>query len=506
MIDRASDKSGKKRIVILGGGFGGVYAAIHLEKLLARVDAVEICLVSRDNFFLFTPMLHEIAASDLEITNIVNPLRKLLRKVEVLVGDVNQIDLPNKRVLISHGYRNHSLQIDYDHLVIALGSITNFYGIPGLADLAVSMKSLRDAIQLRAQIIGHLEEANSECNLAHRQSLLTFVVAGGGFAGVETVAALNDFVREALPFYPNLCEDMLRILLVHSGPVILPELGESLGRYTQKVLARRGVEIRLNTRVKSMTDDNVSFAHHVPIPCRTLVWTAGIVPSPIISSLPCAKERGRIVVNQFLRVPDRPDVWAVGDCAFVPDIRNPGKSHPPTAQHAIREGKVVAQNITAALQGRPLRSFSFKTIGLLASIGRRTGVARIFGLNFSGFFAWWMWRTIYLGKLPGLDKKVRVVFDWTLDLLFPKDVCAVYDLPYRRDFHRLEQIKDAAGSNGDYQLNARQPVHSSMGNGLARIEPMGSERDGLTAQRPTERECTNQIRWSSGPSAASSRR
>src|ERR1700730_17165100 len=177
MIGQLPDKSGKRRIVVLGGGFGGVYAAIHLEKLLARVDGVEICLVSRDNFFLFTPMLHEIAASDLEITNIVNPLRKLLRKVEVLVGDVKQIDLPNKRVLISHGYRNHSLQIDYDHLIIALGSITNFYNIPGLADLSVSMKSLRDAIQLRAQIIGHLEEANSECNLADRQSLLTFVVA-----------------------------------------------------------------------------------------------------------------------------------------------------------------------------------------------------------------------------------------------------------------------------------------------------------------------------------------
>src|SRR5437868_2534854 len=226
MIDPVTNKPRKKRIVILGGGFGGVYAAIHLEKLLARVDAVEICLVSRDNFFLFTPMLHEIAASDLEITNIVNPLRKLLRKVEVLVGDVNQIDLPNKRVLISHGYRNHSLQIDYDHLVIALGSITNFYDIPGLADLAVSMKSLRDAIQLRAQIIRHLEEANS--NTADRQALLTFVVAGGGFAGVETVAALNDFVREALPFYPNLRESMLRVMLVHSGSIILPELGEDL--------------------------------------------------------------------------------------------------------------------------------------------------------------------------------------------------------------------------------------------------------------------------------------
>jgi NADH dehydrogenase len=446
MIVRVNCRRRKKRIVVLGGGFGGVYAAIHLEKLLARQGAIEICLVSRDNFFLFTPMLHEIAASDLEITNIVNPLRKLLRKVEVLVGDVNQIDLPNKRVSISHGYRKRSLQIEYDHLVIALGSITNFYDLPGFAELALAMKSLPDAIQLRAQIIRHLEETNSECNPTDRQSLLTFIVAGGGFAGVETVAALNDFVREALPFYPNLSEGMLRVMLVHSGQVILPELGESLGRYTQKVLARRGVEIRLNTRVKSMTEDNVFLAHHVPIPCRTLVWTAGTVPSPLISSLPCAKERGRIVVNQFLQVPDWPDVWAVGDCAFVPDIRNPGKSHPPTAQHAMREGKIVAQNIAAMLLDRPLKSFSFRTIGLLAAIGRRTGVARIFGFNFSGFFAWWMWRTIYLSKLPGLDKKVRVAFDWTLDLLFPKDVCAVYDVDHRRDFDRVEPRNNAASS------------------------------------------------------------
>jgi len=454
MIARVTRKPRKKQIVILGGGFGGVYAAMYLEKLLTPQSAVEICLVSHDNFFLFTPMLHEIAASDLEITNIVNPLRKLLRKVEVLVGDVNQIDLPNKRVLISCGYRNDSKQIDYDHLVIALGSITNFYDIPGLAGLAVAMKSLRDAIQLRAQIIRHLEEANSECNLADRQSLLTFVVAGGGFAGVETVAALNDFVREALPFYPNLSEDMLRVMLVHSGPAILPELGESLGKYTETVLARRGVEIRLKNRVKSVTENEVFLADGVSIPSRTLVWTAGTVPSPIISSLPCAKERGRLLVNQFLGVPDWPDVWAVGDCAFVPDIRNPGQSHPPTAQHAIREGRVVAQNIAAALLGHRLKPFSFRTIGLLASIGRRMGVARILGFNFSGFFAWWMWRTVYLSKLPGLDKKVRVAFDWTLDLLFPKDVCAVYDVDQRRDFRRPEPTWNTSENNGDYEPTA----------------------------------------------------
>ena len=234
MFRPAAAKSNKKRIVILGGGFGGVYAALHLEKLLQGVKGVEISLVSHDNFFLFTPMLHEVAASDLEITNIINPLRKLLRRVDVVVGAAEQIDLPNKRVSISHGYRERSIQIEYDHLVIALGSVTNLYDIPGLAELAVPMKWFRDAIRLRTQIIRHLEEANSECDYMDRQSLLTFIVAGGGFAGVETVAALNDFVREALPFYPNLCEGMLRVMLVHSGAVILPELGQSMGGTPRK--------------------------------------------------------------------------------------------------------------------------------------------------------------------------------------------------------------------------------------------------------------------------------
>src|SRR5207244_11269065 len=188
--------------------------------------SVEICVISHANFFLFTPMLHEVAASDLEITNIVNPLRKLLHRVDVLVGDVHQIDLSAKRVSISRSFRNHPQQIGYDHLVIALGSVTNFYNLPGIAELAVPMKSLSDAIRLRAQILRHLEEANSECNQTDRQALLTFVVAGGGFAGVETVAALNDFVRQALPFYPNLYEAMLRVMLAPSGPVILPERGE----------------------------------------------------------------------------------------------------------------------------------------------------------------------------------------------------------------------------------------------------------------------------------------
>lgn len=462
MVDIGRKISSKKRVVILGGGFGGVYAAIQLQKLFERKRSIEIVLVSRDNFFLFTPMLHEIAASDLEASNIVNPLRKLLRRVEVLVGDVTEIDLSNKHVSLSHGYRRQPLHLDYDHLVIALGSVTNFYNLPGFAESALAMKSLPDAIRLRARLIQHLEDANSNCSSADRRSLLTFVVAGGGFAGVETVAALNDFLRDALPLYPNLNEEMLRVELVHSGPVILPELGESLGRYTQGVLARRGVKIRLNTRVVGMTEDTVFLPNNVAIPSQTLVWTAGTIPSPAIASLPCAKEGGRIRVDEFFRVTHWPGVWAVGDCAYVPDSRNAGKSHPPTAQHAIREGKVVAQNICAAISGRPAKPFAFTTIGLFASLGRRTGVARIFGFNFSGFLAWWLWRTVYLSKLPGLDKKVRVAFDWTLDLLFPKDVCAVHDLPLRRGYDRsdeqprrllLEFEGESRSLNGSYSAN-----------------------------------------------------
>src|SRR5438445_9277425 len=284
MDNGSISKSAKKRIVILGGGFGGVYAALHLERLLAREPDVEICLVSRDNFFLFTPMLHEIAASDLEITNIVNPLRKLLRRVKVFVGEVERIDLPNKRVVISHGhhkYDNHSDRLEYDHLVLALGSSTNFFNLPGFAELALAMKSLPDAIQLRARIIRSLEEANSECSLGDRQSLLTFVVAGGGFAGVETFAALNDFVREAVQLYPNLCAEMLRVMLVHPGAVILPELGESLGRYAQKVLAQRGVEIRLNTRVTNMIENKVCLKDCPSIPSNSVIWTAGPWPNPL---------------------------------------------------------------------------------------------------------------------------------------------------------------------------------------------------------------------------------
>jgi len=413
--------SKKTRILILGGGFAGLHAAIHLDDTLARDPEAEITLVNRDNFFLFTPMLHEVAASDLDLTNIVNPVRKLLKRINFFAGEVESINLERKIVTVSHGFDHHHHNFPYDHVVIGLGSITNFFNLPGLEQRALTMKSLGDAIHLRNRLIAHLEEADTECCADVRRPLLTFVVAGGGFAGVETIAGINDFVREAVGFYSNLHGDMLRLVLVHPGKVILPELGEKLGRYTEKRLAARGVEILVNTRVTGLTDTGVQLSTGEEIETKALIWTAGTSPNPVIDGLPCAKEHGRLKVDEMLRLPGWPGVWAVGDCALVPDRRT-GQYHPPTAQHALREGKTLAKNLIATLRGEDLKPFSFSTIGQLASIGRRTGVANILGINFSGFIAWWMWRTIYLSKLPRFEKKLRVALDWTLDLIFTKDL------------------------------------------------------------------------------------
>lgn len=411
----------RKQILILGGGFGGVYTAMHLEKQLARTSDVDITLVNHDNFFLFTPMLHEVAASDLDITHIVNPIRKMLPRTNFFEGDVEAIDLPNRRVRVTHGYETHPHDLPYDHLVLALGSITNFFNLPGLEEHAVTMKSLGDAIYLRNRLIANMEEASSECSVQGRAPLLSVVVAGGGFAGVETIAGINDFLRESIAFYPNLSETLIRLVLVHPGEVILPELGPKLGAYTQRKLAARGVEIHTKTRVTAVTEHEVTLSDGSTIPTSTVVWTAGTSPNPLLSTLPCAKERGKVLVDGTMAVRDWPGVWALGDCALVPDGQT-GSYYPPTAQHAIRAGKVLAHNITATLRGTATKPFVFKTIGQLAAIGKRTGVAQIFGMNFSGFVAWWLWRTIYLSKLPRLEKKLRVMMDWTLDVLFAKDL------------------------------------------------------------------------------------
>jgi len=409
------------RIVILGGGFGGLYTALELEKVLARRNDLQVTLVNRENFFLFTPMLHEVAASDLDVTHIVNPVRKLLKRVRFFEGEVSSLDLEKKTVSVTHTDGSHSHELPYDHLVLGLGSVTNFFGLPGLAERAFTMKSLGDALSLRNRLIANLEAADFECASGEREPLLTVVVAGGGFAGVETAAATYDFMLEALSFYPHLSEELIRMVLVHPGTHLLPELGEELGSYAGRVLQSRGIEVRLGTRVKAVTPTGVELADGEEVRTTTVVWTAGSSAHPLLATLSLKKEKGRLVTDEFLRVPGASSVWATGDCALIPD-RARGGYFPPTAQHALREGRTLARNLVSVVDQRPLSAFVFTTLGQLAAIGKRRGVARVFGINFSGFFAWWLWRTIYLAKLPRFEKKVRVALDWTLDLVFSKDL------------------------------------------------------------------------------------
>jgi NADH:ubiquinone reductase (H+-translocating) len=428
----------KHHIAIIGGGFGGLYAALELDKTIAKDPAFRVTLINRENFFLFTPMLHEVAASDLDLTNIVNPARKLLKHVAFFEGEVRHLDLEKRTITVAHGSNHHTHDLEFDQLVLALGCTNHFFALPGVEQHALTMKSLADAVRLRNRLIAMLEEADTECGTDIRVPLLTFVVAGAGFAGVETLGSINDFLRSSMRFYPNLREKDLRLVLVHPGEVILPELEHKLGAYAQNKLAKRGIEIHKGTLVSSYDGEVVKLSDGGRIDARTLIWTAGTMPHVLLESLPCAKEKGRLKVNDTLAVPARPGVWALGDCALVPDSTT-GKYCPPTAQHALRQGRIVAQNIVAHAKGQPLKSFRFKTIGQLATIGHRAGVANIFGFNFSGFIAWWMWRTIYLSKLPRLEKKVRVALDWTLDVLFSKDLVQLTNLRLEEDLSTMDE-------------------------------------------------------------------
>ena len=417
----------RHRIVILGGGFAGLYTAIELDREFASRPDVQVTLVNRENFVLFTPMLHEIAAGDLDITNIVNPIRKLLKHVHFIEGRAVDIDLEKRRVVVGHGLDEHTHELEYDQLVLALGSVTQFFGLPGVEENALTMKSLSDAVHLRNRLIAILEAADTECSASERHSLLSIAVAGAGFAGVETLASINDFLRSSLRYNPNLSEADLQLRLIHPGDAILPELSPRLGAYAQKKLEERGIKVLARARVVSYNGAFIKLADGSSIPAQTMIRTAGTTPNPLVGELPCHIERGRVKTTPEMAVPEWPGVWALGDCALVPDITT-GMFCAPTAHHALRQGKVLAENITSYLDGGSYRKFKFKTIGQLATIGHRAGFASIFGVNISGFAAWWMWRTIYLSKLPRLEKKIRVALDWTLDLLFSKDLCQFLDV------------------------------------------------------------------------------
>ncbi len=419
-----------RRILILGGGFAGGAVARALERALARDPHVHITLVSDTNHLLFTPMLSEVTAGSLEGSHISAPLRGFLRRTDVLLAKVTAIDSASRRVDVESLVDGRSRTLEADELVVALGATPTFFGLKGVERHALTFKSLPDALAIRNRVIGMLEQANADDDPDRRRELLTFVVAGGGFAGVELVGSLNDFVRGAIRSFPRIDPGELSLVLVHPGERILPELSEGLGRYAQDALARRGVRFVLKGRVSDASASSVSLADGTVIKTRTLVWTAGNSPNPLLraSGLPL-DDRGRVVVDATLAVRGRPGVWSLGDGCAVPDLLAPGRFHPPTAQHAIREAATLAHNVAGTLRGVTLAPFRFRALGSFAVLGHQLACAEIRGRRFSGSFAWFLWRTVYLMKLPGLEKKIRVALDWTIDLFFPRDLVHV---PERR--------------------------------------------------------------------------
>jgi len=351
----------------------------------------------------------------------VSPIRRMLPRTDLHVRGIESIDIAKQTITTTPGFRQQPHAIHYDHLVIALGNVTDFRGLRGLPEHAIPFKNLGDALHIRNHIIHVLEEAAIEhMDERLRKQLLTFVVAGGGFSGVEVVAEINDFVREVVRNYPQIDAGDVRVVLLHALDRILPELDEKLALYAQKILARRGVEIRLNTKLEAATGEEAILVDKTRIPTKTLISTVPSSPNPLTDLVDLPKERGRLKVDRSLLVAGTENVWALGDCALVP--MSDGGVCPPTAQFAIRQAKTAAHNIVSALRGGDRKSFQFKELGKLGVLGHRSAVAQVFGVNVSGFLAWFLWRTIYLMKLPGWGRRLKVAASWTFDLFLPPEL------------------------------------------------------------------------------------
>jgi NADH dehydrogenase len=428
------------RVLILGGGFGGIEVLRQLQKAFQNDVSVDITLVSKDNFFLFTPMLPEVASGMIETRHILTPIRAFCNRARFYEANIDSVDLENKQVLVTHGvgkesdpiaWRNHVL--NYDYLVIALGGETNFFKMTDVTEHAFTMKSVDDAVILRNHVINMLEQADVESEDEQlKRSLMTFVVVGGGFSGVETVGELNSFVRESIKhYYHNLQENDVKIILVNSGQRILPEVSEELSEFALRELKENGIELILNTRLVGAECDNVKLSNSTIVPCNTLIWTGGVSPGGLITSLKCEHDKsGRVVANGYLEILGSKDAFAVGDCVSVNDPRT-GHPYPPTAQNALRQARVVANNLISLINAKGKEEetekvvFDYKTKGVMALIGKRNGVGILFGCKLKGFIAWWLWRSYYLGNLPTVEKRLRVTIDWLTDLFFKRDVTKI---------------------------------------------------------------------------------
>ncbi|MCI0329843.1 MAG: NAD(P)/FAD-dependent oxidoreductase [candidate division Zixibacteria bacterium] len=417
-------------MVILGGGYAGMTIARFLEK---RADKIgwEIVLINRDNFFLFTPMLGEVATGSIETRHIINPIRQLCRRIRFEEREVLDINTRKKVVKVRQEATGREEGVAYDKLIIALGSTTNFFNIPGLNENAITMKGLGDAIYVRNHIISLFEQADTEKYPQIQAPLVTFVVVGGGFAGVELAGELNDFAHYLRKFYPFINGSLIRVVLLEAASRLLLEVGEDLAGFALQTLKEKGMEVRLSARVKEARPDRVILEGGEEILTRTLIWTAGVVPQPVVSALPFQKDkRGRILVNEYFQSLDDPDIWVAGDCSSLTDPRT-GQPYPPTAQHALRQGKRAARNILAEITAGKKKPFRYQMLGQMAMLGRRSGVAIVLGFRVKGFWAWWLWRTYYLFRLPRLAKKLRVMLDWTIDLFFERDIAQLKPYHHR---------------------------------------------------------------------------
>jgi NADH dehydrogenase len=406
-------------VVVLGGGFGGVYTALALERLAAKGAPVEVSLVNRENYLVFQPMLAEVVAGDVGILDTLSPLRQLLARTHIFVREIESVDLVRRVVTLGAGLTPRTHELAFDHLVVALGNVADFRGIPGLPEHALPFKTLADAVRIRNHVIHVLEQSSAERDADLRRTMLTFVVAGGGFSGTELAAALNGFVRRAVRYYPAIPRNEIRVVLVHSGRRLLErELTPRLAAYATTALAGQGIELWLGERLAAATPGSAVLASGQRISTRTLISTVPSSPNPIVERLGLPLDGGRLACDGTLAVSGCEGVWAVGDCGLIPMLS--GRPCPPTAQHAIRQAKLVAANIVAHRAGAPLRRFAFTGLGKLGALGHHRAVAELpGGVRLAGLPAWLMWRAVYWSKLPGASRKTRVAISWMSDLALP---------------------------------------------------------------------------------------
>jgi len=441
------------RILVSGGGFVGVYAALRLERLLFRHGPTssnhEVVLVNPDNFLQYQPFLPEAASGNIEPRHVVVALRQILKRTRLVVGEVETIEHDARQAVV-RTLAGEPLELSYDALVFAPGSVSRVLPVPGLAERAIGFKNLAEAIHLRNVVLSRLEAAATTTDPERRRALLTFVFVGGGYAGVEALAELEDLARAALERYPELHHARPRWVLVEAAGTILPEIGADLADWARALLARRGVEVLLDTRLESAEHGLIRLSNGDVFPAETLVWTTGVRPHPLVAATGFpTDDRGRVRTDAYLRVCHEdgtavPEAWAAGDCAAVPDLVAGGVS-PPTAQHAIRQARRLAENLVATIDGRPLRRFRYRNRGQLVSLGRYRGVARLPGVRLRGFWAWWLHRTYHLMMMPTVNRRVRIALDWTVTMLFPRDVVALGSLQRPREaFTRAAEPDGAA--------------------------------------------------------------